>query len=137
LPPLSPHDDMVGPPFSEELDGCVLDYRYATGHRYRLEFFAGEKVSFEMIDSGDGEPLPLPPDDAQGNPIDLAAPRPCRVRKLRDELFLVHWLVRPGPGIHVALIVDLDRKQVHSAAMMPPNQWEYFDVAEVTEVTRR
>jgi hypothetical protein len=126
---------MIGAPSSHELDGYVLDYRYSTGHRYRLEFFDDEQVSFDMIDAGGGEPPSPAPDDADGNPIDTAAPRPCRVRKLRDGLFLVHWLVRPGPGIHVALVVDLERGEVHSAAMMPPNQWEYFDVAEMLDVT--
>jgi hypothetical protein len=82
LPPLPPHDDMVGPPFSPELDGCVLDYRCVTG-----------------------------------------------------SSSCTGW---SGPaGIHVALIIDLERSELHSAAMMPPNQWEYFDVAEVTEVTRQ
>lgn len=130
--PVTSHEDMVGGELTTELAGSQFEYQYSTGNHYRITFVEAG-VRFEMLEGANGE-APPPPIDPHGNPVDVLAPLPYRARKLRDDLFLVHWILRPG--IHVSLVLDLGQQRVHVAAMMPPNQWEFFDVAEMIAVSR-
>jgi len=108
--------DLVGGPTTTALDGRTLVYRYSTGRRYRLRFTA-ETVTFDQ------------PDD----PAEPARTVPYRARELRDGLVMVHWIVKPIPA-HVTLIVDLERRQLHASALMPPNRFELFDIAEIEDL---
>jgi hypothetical protein len=112
-----PADDRIGGEFTDELAGTQIEYRYSTGNHYRLTFGAGS-VTFEPLSGPDDSPYTL---DS------------VRTRKLRDQLFMVGWLVLPL--YHVTLILDFERQEVHVSAMMQ-GAWEFFDVAEIIEVNR-
>jgi len=47
----------------------------------------------------------------------------------------VTWTVKPG--IHVTLLLDLTERVIHVSAMMPPNQWEFFDIGRLLSVEGR
>lgn len=111
----APQPDKISGPSTTELAGTVVEYRYSTGNHYRMEFDA-ESLSFDHL-------VPAGP---------TIGPLPYRARRLRDDLFLVCWIIKPG--VHVALIMDFASRQIHVTAMMPPNQWEFFDIAEVLYV---
>jgi len=118
---LPPQEDYVDGPSTTALAGAVIEYRYTRGTRYRLTFDHDGGVTFAMLDVGPGGP-----------PAPLL---PYRARELRPGLFLVHWIVKQ-PGIHVTLTIDLTESTLHSAAMMPPNRWEFWDAAVIESVTR-
>lgn len=113
----APQSDKIGGPSTTELEGVVVEYRYSTGNHYRMEF-AAETLTFDHV-------FPAGP---------TIGPLPYRGRTLRDDQFLVSWIIKPG--VHVALVVDFASRQIHVAAMMPPNQWEFSDVAELISVRR-
>ena len=48
----------------------------------------------------------------------------------------MHWIVKAA-SIHVTLVIDLELRTVSVGAMMPPNQWEFFDTAEIIDVEFR
>lgn len=112
-----PQPDRIGGPSTTALAGTVLEYRYSTGNRYVMRF-AEETLSFDHV-------VPEGP---------TIGPLPYRARELRAELYLVTWIIKPG--VHVSLVVDFASGQVHVSAMMPPNQWEFFDVAELLSAHR-
>jgi|SRR5882757_6649288 len=116
LPP--PQDDKIGGPSTQELAGTVIEYKYSTGNHYRMEF-AADTLTFHLL-SGSSDP----------HTVTL----PYRARELREGQFLVCWTVKPG--IHVALITDFTQRQIHVTAMMPPNQWEFFDLGDIVQVER-
>ncbi len=116
MPDIEIHPDKIGGPTTDALDGLALEYRYSTGNHYRLSF-GPAGVWFHLL--GDVDEFPR-------------GPLPYRARELRDRMYLVSWIVRPG--IHVALVVDLDQSKIHVSAMMPPTQWEFFDIGEILAV---
>jgi hypothetical protein len=111
--------DEIGGPSTKELKGLHLLYQYTSGREYQLDFDA-DTVTFLMHH------------DPHGVPGQVFTPGtlPYRARKLRDGLYLVHWLNRsPDMGnIHVALIIDLKQKLMHCSALMPGG-FELFDQA--------
>ena len=111
--PTAPLPDLVGGPSTTELAGTVLEYRYSTGNHYRMEF-AEEGLGFQMLNDPAGVPI---------------GPLAYRARRLRAGLFLVCWIIKPA--VHVALVIDFAQRRVHVTAMMPPNQWEFFDIGEI------
>jgi MoaF N-terminal domain len=112
-----PPAEIGGP--STSLKGLHLLYQYETGREYQLDFDA-DTVTF------------LAHKDPTAAPGTVFTPGTMhyRARKLRDDLYLVHWLNRsPEMGnIHVALIIDLKQKIVHVSALMPGGM-EFFDIA--------
>jgi len=55
---------------------------------------------------------------------------PCRIRKLRQNQYLVHW-VALGRSCHVSLVFDLEEKRVDCSALMP-GKFELWDRATFT-----
>ncbi|ANP53149.1 hypothetical protein J2Z21_006838 [Streptomyces griseochromogenes] len=111
-----PQNDKIGGPSTTELAGTVIEYTYSTGNRYRMEFDP-QTLTFHLLEGS------APP-----HTVTL----PYRARLIRCELYLVTWIVKPG--IHVTLLVDLAERLVHVSAMMPPNQWEFFDLGHISVV---
>jgi hypothetical protein len=110
--------DLIGGPTTTDLAGACLVYRYSTGPKFRLAF-TNETVTFQL----------------QTDP-DTASPGgtlPYRARKLRDELYLVHW-IPPSRTVHVALVIDLARREIHVSGLMP-GRIEFFDVATIEEMS--
>lgn len=122
LDALPPHADAVDDATSDALLGCSLEYTYSTGSRYRLDFDLEHRLTFEQ--------LGLPAGAAPPAPV-----LPYRIRELRPDQLLVHWIV-PAAAIHVALVIDLAERRIHVSAMMPPNRWEFFDTGVITAVVR-
>jgi len=116
MPP--PQVDQIGGPSTTELAGMVMEYRYSTGNHYRMEFTA-DGLTFELLNAPNGLRV---------------GPLPYRARALREEQFLICWILKPG--VHVAIIADYAQRQIHATAMMPPNQWELFDIGEILRVDR-
>jgi len=110
--------DLVGGPATTELAGARFVYRYSTGPRYRLEF-TDATVTFR---------LQTDPDKASP-----AGTLPYRARKLRDDLYLVHWMAA-SRTIHVALVIDLAQRKIHVSGLMP-GRLEFFDMAEIEELS--
>jgi hypothetical protein len=96
-------------------------YGRCTGREYELTFDA-DTVTF------------LPHKDPTAPPGTKFTPGSLHylARRVRTDLYLVHWLVRsPTMGnIHVALLVDLKEKHVHVSALMPKGV-EFFDIADI------
>jgi len=111
--------DEIGGPSTKELKGLHLLYRYTSGREYQLDFDA-DTVTFLLHHDPHGKP----------GDVHTSATLHYRARKLRDGLYLVHWLNRsPTMGnIHVALIIDLQRRLMHASAIMPGG-FELFDMA--------
>ena len=111
--------DEIGGPSTKELKGLHLLYQYTSGREYQLDFDA-DTVTFLMHH------------DPHGKPGEVFTPGTMhyRARKLRDGLYLVHWLNRsPTMGnIHVALVIDLKQRLMHCSALMPGG-FELFDMA--------
>jgi MoaF N-terminal domain len=107
----------IGGPSTKELAGTKLLYEYSTGRKYQLSFDP-DNVTFLFVKDPAAKPVSLP----------------YRARKIRENLFLVHWLNREG-HIHVALLLDLERRQVHVSALMPGGI-EFFDIAEIEKGER-
>ncbi|EST18935.1 hypothetical protein M878_44270 [Streptomyces roseochromogenus subsp. oscitans DS 12.976] len=97
-----------------------MDYAYSSGRRYRMTFDVGT-LSFDHLNG-----------PARGVRV---GPVPYRARALRDGQFLVCWTLKQPSLVHVTLIVDFARGQIHVSGMMPPNQWEFFDIGELRRVT--
>ncbi len=119
IPPLEPQNDFVGGTSSSSLLGAVIEYEYSKGTHYRLTFDDSYHVRFDELSAPTGGP-PTPT---------LA----CRIRALRTDQYLVHWIVKPA-GIHVSLVIDLGKSRIDVAAMMPPNRWEFFDTGTILRV---
>jgi hypothetical protein len=111
----------MGGPMTKELAGLNIFYTYSTGREYELTFDA-DTVTF------------LPHKDPHAKPGTKFEPGTLHylARRIRPDLYLVHWLVRsPTMGnIHVALLVDLQEKHVHVSALMPGGE-EFFDRADI------
>jgi len=111
----------IGGPMTKEMAGLKLFYTYSTGREYELTFDA-DTVTF------------LPHKDPTAPPGTKFTPGSLHylARRVRTDLYLVHWLVRsPTMGnIHVALLVDLKEKHVHVSALMPKGV-EFFDIADI------
>ena len=112
-----PAPDEIGGPATTELAGTQLLYEYSTGRKYHLAFEA-DNVTFLMIKDEKAKPFSVP----------------YRARKVRDGLYLVHWVVKAA-SIHVALLLDFERGEVHVAALMPGGI-EFFDIAKVEKIDR-
>ena len=104
--------DKIGGPFTTELAGTTLTYRYTTGDRYRVTF-ADRELVLEPLHAGHNPPFTIA----------------YRARRLRDGLFLVGWAT-PAMALHVSLVVDVANGRVHVSALMPGGA-ELFDLAEV------
>lgn len=109
--------DEIGGPSTQELAGTRLLYQYSTGRRYSLEFTPGE-VCFVF----------------QADPTAEKHFLPYRARKIRENLYMVHWIVKEN-HIHVTLLIDLERNQIHVSALMPGGI-EFFDIAEIEKKER-
>ena len=109
-------DDKITGPFSDDLAGRTVEYRYSTGNHYRMAFGV-KQLTFLLLNA------PEPHD-----PVPLA----YVARQLRPAQYLVHWVVKPA-SIHVALIFDLDAGTVHVSALMPGG-WEFFDSARIVSI---
>ena len=118
-----PPAEIGGP--STTLKGLHLLYQYETGREYQLDFDT-ETVTF------------LAHKDPTAAPGTVFTPGTMhyRARKLRDDLYLVHWLNRsPEMGnIHVALILDLKQRLLHVSALMPHGM-EFFDIAHFEKMS--
>ena len=107
----------IGGPATKELAGTRLVYEYTTGLRAQLDFgldtvtWVFLKVSNETSD-----------------------PMPYRARKIRENLYMVHWINLPI-NTHVTLIVDFETRELHVSAMMP-GAIEFFDIAEIETIER-
>jgi phenolic acid decarboxylase len=110
--------DLVGGPATTELAGARFVYRYSTGRRYRLDF-TNRTVSFQL----QMDPETAPP----------ARTLAYRARKLRDDLYLVHWMPSDRTS-HVTLVIDLAQHKVHVSGVLP-GRVEFFDVGEIEEMT--
>ncbi|KAL3460194.1 hypothetical protein BJX64DRAFT_290516 [Aspergillus heterothallicus] len=112
--PEGPHapDKIRDEPPCTALVGLTFDYHYPSGLHYRISF-DDKKAYFKL------------PEKVQ----DLNyAGIPYRARELRENQYLVHWLI-PGRVGAVALIFDLEHMRVDAAALMP-GKFELFDRAE-------
>jgi len=110
----------IGGPSTQEMKGLVLHYQYSTGREYQLSFDS-ETVAFVQFAETGGRKLDKPSEPGVMH---------YRARKVRDNLYLVHWINRsPTMGnIHVALVVDLRGHVMHCSALMPGGI-ELFDEA--------
>lgn len=116
--PPAPPDEIVGP-FTQDLAGVSLVYRYSHGGDYYITY-GTDTVTFQ---------LPLP-DGSHTPPITV----PYVARALRGNMYLVHW-VNPERTVHVTQVVDLAQREVNVSALMP-GQWQLFDVGHISELTR-
>lgn len=57
---------------------------------------------------------------------------PYRARKLRENLYLAHWMIAGREG-HITLVFDLDRKVVNCASLMP-GKFELFESAQFEDM---
>lgn len=110
-----PADKITGP-FSDDLAGRTIEYRYSTGNHYRMAFGSGQLTFLQLNAPEPHEPVPLT----------------YLARELRPGQYLVHWAVKPA-NIHVALVFDLDAGSVHVSALMPGG-WEFFDSARIVNI---
>ncbi len=110
-------DDKIAGPFSDDLAGRILEYRYSTGNRYRLAFGTAQLTFVHLNAPQPHEPVPLG----------------YVARQLRNAQYLVHWAVKSA-SIHVALVVDFEAGTVHVSALMPGG-WEFFDSARIVNIT--
>ncbi len=104
--------DEIGGPSTKELAGTRLLYEYTTGRKYLLEFEA-DTVTFQFVKDPTAKKMPMP----------------YRARKIRENLYMVHWIVKAN-HIHVTLVIDLEKDQVHVSALMPGGI-EFFDIANI------
>jgi hypothetical protein len=109
--------DEIGGPATKELAGTRLLYEYSTGRKYELSFDP-DNVTFLMVK------------DPAAKPMSIA----YRARKIRENLYMVHWLNREA-SIHVTLLLDLERGEVHVSALMP-GRIEFFDLAKIEKAER-
>jgi hypothetical protein len=119
FPPNYVAKDYVDGPSSGALLNTTFDYEYTIGNTYRLIFNGDFGVSFQMLNDGS----------------EVRGPLPYRCREMRPNQYLVHWMVKQF-SIHVALVIDLELSTITVAAVMPPGQWEFFDIAKDIRVTR-
>jgi MoaF-like len=109
-------DDKIAGPFSDDLVGRTVEYRYSTGNHYRMAF-GSEQLTFLHLNAPEPhEPMPLA----------------YLARQLRPGQYLVHWVVKAA-NIHVALVFDLDARTVHVSALMPGG-WEFVDSARIVSI---
>ena len=115
----------IGGPSTQEMKGLTLHYQYSTGREYQLAFDS-ETVTFVQFAGTGGKKLDKPSEPGVMH---------YRARKLRDQMYLVHWINRsPTMGnIHVALVVDLREHVMHCSALMPGGI-ELFDIAKMKTV---
>jgi MoaF N-terminal domain len=109
--------DEIGGPSTKELAGMTFLYEYSTGRKYQLTFDP-DFVTFLMVK------------DPAAKPMSIA----YRARKIRQNLYMVHWLNREH-SIHVTLLLDLEQRQVHVSALMPGGI-EFFDIAQIEKIDR-
>lgn len=115
--PTTQAPDEIGGPSTQELAGTKLLYEYSTGRKYLLEF-TPDKVAFTFVKDPTAKKTFLP----------------YRARKIRESLYMVHWIVKDA-HIHVTLLIDLEKNHVHVSAMMPGGI-EFFDIAEIEKKER-
>jgi hypothetical protein len=109
-------DDKIAGPFSDDLVGRTVEYRYSTGNHYRMAFGSGQLTFLHLNAPEPHEPVPLA----------------YLARQLRPGQYLVHWVVKAA-NIHVALVFDLDAGTVHVSALMPGG-WEFVDSARIVSI---
>ena len=90
----------------------------STGKKYQLDF-SPDTVTFIMVKDPDAEPRSVP----------------YLARKIGEDLYLVHWLVRSQEegNIHVALVLDFKAGKIFVSSLMPGGL-EFFDEAPFEEV---
>ena len=96
--------------------GRTFRYTYSSGLHFRISF--DEKYAFFTV-----------PRQSDGT---WYIGRPYQQREVRPGVFLVHWLV-PGRTGHVALVFDIEQKQVDAAALLHDKS-ELFDRARLDEM---
>ena len=79
----APGDKITGP-FSDDLAGRTVEYRYSTGNHYRMAFGSGQLTFLHLNAPEPHDPVPLA----------------YVARQLRPGQYLVHWAVKPA-NIHV------------------------------------
>lgn len=122
----APHPDLIeDAPMSTTLHGLEIEYRYSTGNHYKLTFDHDYNVGFTFLNQMEREGRITPTDDLK---------IPYRAREIRPGLTQLHWIIKDA-DIHVSLLFDFDAKKIFAAAMMPPNKWEFWDNAEILNVT--
>ena len=116
-------ETIIGGPSTKELAGLSLRFSYTTGIQYQLNF-GSDTLAFTP-------PKNLPPGPTPP-PIHYLA------RKIREDLYMVHWLIRDSPisktVIHVAILLDFKEHKAHISAYMPGGG-EFFDQATIEKVT--
>jgi hypothetical protein len=121
--------DTVGE--NDDLVGFVADYVYPSGPAYVISF-TKDKCDFSSPWPGEKRKQPPPSKEPSKEPPKEGTVRPpsagvdYRARKIKDGLYLVHWIV--NWEIHVALLLDFEEKRTICAALMPGKS-ELWDVA--------
>lgn len=109
--------DHIGGPSTKELAGTALLYQYTTGRKFQLEFTPDE-VAFVLASDPKKEKHYLP----------------YRARKIREDLYMVHWIIKAN-HIHVTLLLDFEQDHVHVSGLMPDGS-EFFDIAKIEKKER-
>lgn len=99
-----------------DLDGLEVEYTYSSGRSYRLKFY-DDRMSFSQLNT----PAPT---------LTL----PYLAREMRDDSFMVHWMV-PGRIGHVTLVLDLAQAQIYGSALMP-GKMELFEAGAISDIVR-
>ena len=102
--------DQVTKALTKKLDGKTVTYRYSSGRKYQLRFY-DDRLTFKQ------------PDNPKAPTLTLG----YYAQEMDNNVYLVHWLA-PGYTGHVALVIDLNKKQLFGSALMP-GQYQLFDSA--------
>lgn len=109
---------------TKELAGTRLEYTYPSGLHYLLEI--GRDTLTFTGGGGAAKAPPKPEPQTEGKVQPPSSGVPYRARKVREDLYLVHWIVQGQ--IHVALLLDFKEHRTICAALMP-GKTELWDVA--------
>ena len=109
---------------STRLFGATIEYQHSTANHYRLRFDRDFNVTFEFLHEVGVDDSP----SAVHGPLVS-----YRAKEIRSDLLLVHWMVKDAV-IHVSLSIDLECRQIHVSAMLPPNRFEFWDTAKIIDL---
>lgn len=104
--------DQVTKSLTKKLDGKTITYRYSSGRKYNIRFY-DDRLTFKQ------------PNNPKAPTVTLG----YYAQEMSDDIYLVHWLA-PGYTGHVALVIDLNKKQLFGSALMP-GQYQLFDSATI------
>ncbi len=111
----------------DDLVGFVADYVYPNGLHYVLSV---ERDKLDFFSPWPGEERAGPPEVPQSpagvNAPDVTGGVDYRARKIREGLYMVHWIV--NWEIHVTLLLDFERNRTICGALMP-GKTELWDEA--------